>query len=133
MDPSLGARCTMLGGPSTVSSGHPGDGLGDRPKLAEALATLKEGLGEKDDPFYDGWKRRPGAGAVDGNVAAVGDAPRTGDEATDTVPVRVVRYLVFPKWAAVLVVALIAFAGVVTVVRVGFRRDVQPEAAAPNA
>lgn len=34
---------------------HPGD----RPRMAEALASLKEGLRDTADPLYDGWKRRP--------------------------------------------------------------------------
>jgi len=54
----------------------------DRPKLAEALASLKEGLSESADPFFDGWKRpRAEAQALD-NVAAVA--------APDTVEQRVV-------------------------------------------
>src|SRR5436190_634784 len=85
-----------------VSTGNPGDGLTDRPKMAEALASLKEGLGEADDPLYDGWKLRKGAGDAADNKLAVEECPRPDAEATDTVPVRVVRYVVFPKWAIVL-------------------------------
>jgi hypothetical protein len=111
-----------------VSSGNPGDGLTDRPKMAEALASLKEGLSETDDPLYDGWKLRKGAGAEADNLAAAGEAAHP--DATDTVPVRVVRYLVFPKWALVAAGALVAFAAIVTVVRVGFRRNAAPSSAA---
>ena len=108
-------------GQGTVSTGNPGDGLTDRPKMAEALASLKEGLGESDDPLYDGWKLRKGAGDAADNRVAVGEGHPSDAEATDTVPVRVVRYLVFPKWAIVVAAALLVFAGIVTVVRLGFR------------
>ena len=48
------------------------DPLGhDRPRMAEALASLKDGLGESDDPFYDGWKRRKGAGDAADNLRAL--------------------------------------------------------------
>jgi len=113
-----------------VSSGNPGDGLNDRPKMAEALASLKEVLSEKDDPFYDGWKLRKGAGDAADNVAATGEAGSSEGDGTDTVPVRVVRYLVFPKWALVVSAALVAFAAIVTVVRVGSRKGAAPSAGA---
>jgi hypothetical protein len=35
--------------------------LGDRARMAEALASLKEGLRDTADPLYDGWKLRPRA------------------------------------------------------------------------
>ena len=113
-----------------MSSGNPGDGLNDRPKMAEALASLKEGLGDKDDPFYDGWKLRKGAGDAADNLAAAGEATQSEGDGTDTVPVRVVRYLVFPKWAIMLAAALVAFAVMVTVVRLGFRTNAVPSAPA---
>jgi hypothetical protein len=37
--------------------------LGDRARMAEALASLKEGLRDTADPLYDGWKLRPRAPA----------------------------------------------------------------------
>jgi len=120
METSHYAAATFWGR-GAVSTGNPGDGLTDRPKMAEALASLKEGLSESDDPLYDGWKLRKGAGDAADNRAAVVEGQHPDAEATDTVPVRVVRYVVFPKWAIVLAAALVVFAGIVTVVRLGFR------------
>jgi hypothetical protein len=50
---------------SAMSAQRPPDPLGDRPRMAEALASLKEGLRDTADPLYDGWKRRPRAASVD--------------------------------------------------------------------
>jgi hypothetical protein len=107
-----------------VSSDDPAEGLADRPKMAEALASLKEGLAENDDPFYDGWKLKNGGAAAGENLAAARDAARAEGDATDTVPVRVVRYPVFPRWAIVAAMALVAFAVVVTAVRLMSRAPV---------
>jgi hypothetical protein len=104
-----------------VSTNDPAERVADRPKMAEALASLKEGLAENDDPFYDGWKLRNASGAAPDNLAATRDAAQPEHDATDTVPVRVVRYPVFPRWAIILAVALVAFAAVVTAVRLASR------------
>jgi hypothetical protein len=42
-----------------VSAQGPSNPLGDRSRMAEALASLKEGLRDTADPLYDGWKLRP--------------------------------------------------------------------------
>jgi len=118
-------------GRGAVSTGNPGDGLADRPKMAEALASLKEGLNESDDPLYDGWKLRKGAGDAADNRAAVSEGHHSDAEATDTVPVRVVRYVVFPKWAIMLAAALVVFAAIVTVFRLGFRASASATLAPP--
>jgi len=47
--------------PTDVSAQGPSNPLGDRPRMAEALASLKEGLRDTADPLYDGWKLRPRA------------------------------------------------------------------------
>ena len=41
-----------------MSTRGPSNPLGDRPRMAEALASLKEGLRETADPLYDSWKLR---------------------------------------------------------------------------
>jgi hypothetical protein len=117
------------GGPGIVSAGNPGDGIGDRPKMAEALASLKEGLSEKDDPFYDGWKLRKPSGVAPvlaENPPSVEQVDAAPIEQIDTVPVRVVPYTVFPKWAMVIVAALVVFAGIIAVVGVGARSAKAP-------
>jgi hypothetical protein len=43
---------------SAMSARGPSDPLGDRPRMAEALASLKEGLRDTADPLYDSWKLR---------------------------------------------------------------------------
>ena len=42
-----------------MSAQGPSNPLGDRPRMAEALASLKEGLRDTADPLYDSWKLRP--------------------------------------------------------------------------
>jgi len=60
-----------------MSGRGPSDPLGDRPRMAEALASLKEGLRETADPLYDSWKLRqvatdrPVVLDVDGDAARV--------------------------------------------------------------
>ena len=60
-----------------MSGRGPSDPLGDRPRMAEALASLKEGLRETADPLYDSWKLRQAATDrpvvldVDGDAARV--------------------------------------------------------------
>lgn len=44
-----------------MSAQGPSNPFGDRPRMAEALASLKEGLRDTADPLYDGWKLRPRA------------------------------------------------------------------------
>jgi hypothetical protein len=43
---------------SAMSAQRPAKPLGDRPRMAEALASLKEGLRDTADPLYDSWKLR---------------------------------------------------------------------------
>ena len=50
----------------------------DRPRMAEALASLKEGLRDTADPLYDGWKRRPKPAPI--------DAPPEASTATGPLP-----------------------------------------------
>jgi hypothetical protein len=59
MQPSLDEAPHPPQEPDTMSAKTPPDPLGDRPRMAEALASLKEGLRDTADPLYDGWKRRP--------------------------------------------------------------------------
>ncbi|MET0592116.1 MAG: hypothetical protein ABW133_05415 [Polyangiaceae bacterium] len=51
----------------------------DRPRMAEALASLKEGLRDTADPLYDGWKLRPKPAPIDAppeaSTAAAGPLP----------------------------------------------------------
>lgn len=46
-----------------MSDRGPSNPLGDRPRMAEALASLKEGLRDTADPLYDGWRLRARANA----------------------------------------------------------------------
>lgn len=43
-----------------MSAEGPPNPLGDRPRMAKALASLKEGLRDSGDPLYDTWKVRSG-------------------------------------------------------------------------
>jgi hypothetical protein len=131
MDSFQSRARALLWGATAVSSHDPAERVVDRPKMAEALASLKEGLGENDDPLYDGWKLRNGAGAADNNLEAAREAASVEGDATDTVPVRVVRYPVFPRWALLLAAALVAFAGVVTAVRLVARTSAPPVTPSP--
>jgi hypothetical protein len=103
-----------------VSLDDPADRVGDRPRMAEALASLKEGLRESADPLYDGWKRKPGSGVAPGQegVASIQGVHRP-PLATDTVRVRVIRYQVFPKWALISAASLIVFSASVAALRFG--------------
>ncbi|HMI84977.1 MAG TPA: hypothetical protein VK550_12840 [Polyangiaceae bacterium] len=60
----------------------------DRPRMAEALASLKEGLRDTADPLYDGWKLRPRAPQAANPTAdlASGGAPRFDPAATSEPP-----------------------------------------------
>jgi hypothetical protein len=178
-----------------VSAQGPSNPLGDRPRMAEALASLKEGLRDTADPLYDGWKLRPRPAAPANaqetaaesvsrtpplaNGDAIADAAETIDIAlegtpdetptaeaepetssltgaldegfpteevlievtvddaapppsvilrrasvqTDTVPVRIIRYPSFPRWALVIVAALLVFAGSLAALRARFPRE----------
>jgi hypothetical protein len=57
--------------------------------MAEALASLKEGLRETADPLYDGWKLRPRTpGSANPQASALPDAapPSNGDEGSESDP-----------------------------------------------
>jgi hypothetical protein len=188
----------------------PSNPLGNRPRMAEALASLKEGLRDTADPLYDSWKLRsrpatppknegqtveeeaPHAarfrgealepvteatiditveGAADALPTAVSEESASSDELSvdtfpteegfsldeslneaddaaptprrsdadeqaddaaptprlsvqaDTVRVRVIRYAPFPRWALIVAVALVIFAGSVVALRAGFLGD----------
>lgn len=114
----------------TDEKSPPDDRLGDRPRMAEALASLNEGLRESADPLYDGWKRKPGAAAAhrstpDVSSHEVGRAPLP----RDTVRVRVIRYQVFPKWALIAAAALIVFSASVAALRFSWH----PSAVSPSS
>jgi hypothetical protein len=47
----------------------PPDAHGDRPRMAEALASLKEGLRDTADPLYDSWKLRSRTAAANAEAA----------------------------------------------------------------
>ncbi len=107
-----------------MSSNDPCDArLRDRPKLAEALAKLSEGLSEDDDPFYDGWRHR-----------------KRSAQRIDTARRRGIPSIGFPAWARVVTAALIAFSISLVLLRIGFGHRTQPgppadrsPAAAPSA
>jgi hypothetical protein len=61
MEPLLDPAAPSPEERDAMSAQRPPDPLGDRPRMAEALASLKEGLRDTADPLYDGWKRRPRA------------------------------------------------------------------------
>ena len=185
-----------------MSGRGPSHPFGDRPRMAEALASLKEGLRDSADPLYDGWKlpRRattatypdarppepllhasppatdastPGLGeSIDITLEGTPDATPLADapfhttsidvsfgddfetEAAffahrglieppelieppaearavasqtsvqiDTVPVRIIPYQPFPRWALVAAASLLVFAASVVAMRAGLSRD----------
>ncbi|HKQ69595.1 MAG TPA: hypothetical protein VJT73_09660 [Polyangiaceae bacterium] len=136
------ARSGQPLGFGTLSSRGSADKPVDRPKMAEALASLKEGLSDSDDPLYDGWKHKKGAGHAADNAGAAAldttldtpdpaallsgaptadEGPRPSVDSVDTVPVHVIRYPVFPRWAAVVAVALLLFAMSAAILVIGTR------------
>jgi len=115
-----------------VSPDDPADGAVDRPRMAEALASLNEGLRESADPLYDGWKRRSDARAASGKETSSTGVDRPAFP-SDTVRVRVIRYQVFPKWALIAAASLVVFSGSVAALRVGLRSPVKPPPASSSA
>ena len=61
-----------------MSTRGPSNPLGDRPRMAEALASLKEGLRETADPLYDSWKLRQVASDRPVVLDVEGEAARVG-------------------------------------------------------
>jgi hypothetical protein len=61
MRSSIDESFARLQGLTHMSAQGPSNPLGNRPRMAEALASLKEGLRDTADPLYDGWKLRPRA------------------------------------------------------------------------
>jgi hypothetical protein len=105
-------------------SRDPKGGAFDNPRLAEALARLKDGLEDGADPLYDSWKlqRKKADGAPE-------PAPTLP---TDTIPVAVITYRVFPRWALLFVAAAILFAVCALAVH-ALRRGARGETVAPSA
>ena len=69
---------------TNMSTQGPSNPAGDRPRMAEALASLKEGLRDTADPLYDGWKLRPRAPASPHpQIPAPEAAPRPASTARD--------------------------------------------------
>jgi len=72
-----------------MSAQGPSNPLGDRPRMAEALASLKEGLRDTADPLYDGWKLRPRTpGSANPQASAVPDPAfaSSADEESESDP-----------------------------------------------
>jgi hypothetical protein len=89
MRPSFNEAVVPLQEHTAMSAQGPSNPLGDRPRMAEALASLKEGLRETADPLYDGWKLRPRTpGSANPQASPVQNAapPSRADEDSASAP-----------------------------------------------
>ncbi len=128
VDVLLNSSCAAMNSKSSD------DRLRDRPRLEEALAKLREGLNDDDDPFYDGWRhrKRPVPPAAPTALAVSGPQKSAPDElppGAEELPVRVVSRRGFPGWALVLTAALGAFSISLVVLRLACRHRVEARAA----
>jgi hypothetical protein len=64
-----------------MSGEGPSNPLGHRPRMAEALASLKEGLRDTADPLYDGWRLQRRTSNADARppIASSGSVPDPGE------------------------------------------------------